>query len=95
MAIKNLLSKDLREELEVHGIEKFLDSLGKERLKQKKTRMENIYLHPSLTSNSITRIVGAQVFCDKKNDARGIIISIRRYMGLILLYYENKGIEEE
>ena len=42
MAIKNLLSKDLREELEVHGIEKFLDSLGKERLKQKKTRMGNI-----------------------------------------------------
>jgi len=42
MAIENLLNKDLREKFDVQGIEKFLDSLGEERLKQKKTRMENL-----------------------------------------------------
>ncbi len=42
MAIKNLLNTTLQERLEAQGIEKFLDSLGKERLKQKKTRMENL-----------------------------------------------------
>lgn len=52
-------------------------------------------LHPSLASNSITRTMRAQVFCDKKNDARKIVNSVRRYMGLILLYYKNEGIEED
>jgi len=36
-----------------------------------------------------------QLFCNKKDDARRIVNSVRRYMGLILLYYKNKGIEEE
>ncbi len=34
-----------------------------------------------------------QLFCDKKNNPMRIFTSVRRYMGLILLYY--KGIEEE
>jgi len=50
-------------------------------------------LHPPLASNSITRTMGAQVFRDEKNDARRIVTSVRRYMGLILLYYKDKGIE--
>ena len=50
-------------------------------------------LHPPLASNSITRIVGAQVFRDEKNDARRIVNSVKRCMGLILLYYKTKGIE--
>jgi len=41
------------------------------------------------------RTMGVQVFRDKNNDARIVVTSARRYMGLILLYYKNKGIEEE
>lgn len=52
-------------------------------------------LHPPLASNSIARTMGAQVFRDKKNEARRIVTSARRYMGLILLYYKNKGIKED
>ena len=52
-------------------------------------------LHPPLVSNSITRTMRAQVFRAKKNDARRIVNSVRRYMGLIMLYYKNKGIEED
>jgi len=52
-------------------------------------------LHPPLVSNSITRTMRAQVFRTKKNDARRIVNSVRRYMGLIMLYYKNKGIEED
>jgi len=36
-----------------------------------------------------------QLFCNEKDNSRRIINSARRYMGLILLYYKNKGIEEE
>jgi len=42
MKIENLLQPDLQERLQTEGIEKFLDFLGDERLKQKKTRMENL-----------------------------------------------------
>jgi len=52
-------------------------------------------LHPPLASNSVTRTMGAQVFRDEKNDARRIVTSARRYMGLILLYYKDKGIKED
>jgi len=52
-------------------------------------------LHPPLVSNSITRTMERQLFCDKRNDVRRIVTSLRRHMGLILLYYENKGIEED
>ena len=52
-------------------------------------------LHPTLASNSITRTMEKQLFCNKKNDPGRIATSARRYMGLILLYYKNKGIEED
>ena len=42
MRIKSVLDTTLQERLEAQGIEKFLDSLGEEKLKQKKTRMENL-----------------------------------------------------
>jgi len=51
-------------------------------------------LHPSLTSNSITRTMETQLFEDKKNNAKRIITSVKRYMGLIMLYYKNSGIKE-
>jgi len=50
-------------------------------------------LHPSLASNSITRTMETQLFCNKRDNPRRILTSVRRYMGLILLYYKNKGIE--
>ena len=37
-----LFNPDLQKKLNEDGFEKFLDSLGEERLKQKKTRMENL-----------------------------------------------------
>ncbi|MCD6471794.1 DUF2851 family protein [Candidatus Aerophobetes bacterium] len=52
-------------------------------------------LHPSLAGNSITRTMERQLFCDKKDNPRRIVPSVRRYMGLIMLYYKNKGIEED
>ena len=52
-------------------------------------------LHPPLVSNFITRIMEKQLFCNKKDDARRIVNSARRYMGLIMLYYKNKGIKED
>jgi len=52
-------------------------------------------LHPPLVSNSITRTMEKQLLCNKKDDARRIVNSVKRYMGLILLYYRNKGIEED
>jgi|GEM_PF-5189237 len=42
MIVENLPNKGLREKFDVQEIEKFLDSLDEERLKQKKTRMENL-----------------------------------------------------
>jgi len=39
--------------------------------------------------------VEKQLFCNKKDDARRIVNSVRRYMGLIMLYYKNKEIEEK
>jgi len=52
-------------------------------------------LHPPLASNSITRTMDKQLFCNKKNDPGKIAISARRYMGLIMSYYKAKGIEED
>ena len=52
-------------------------------------------LHPPLASNSITRTMEKQLFCNKKNDPGKIAISARRYMGLIMSYYKAKGIEED
>jgi len=52
-------------------------------------------LHPPLVSNSITRTMEKRLFSNKKNNLGRIATSARRYMGLILLYYKNKGIEEE
>lgn len=52
-------------------------------------------LHPPLASNSITRTMEKRLFSNKKNNLGRIATSARRYMGLILLYYKNKGIEEE
>ncbi|MCD6318321.1 DUF2851 family protein [Candidatus Aerophobetes bacterium] len=37
-----LFNSDLQKKLNEDGFEKFLDSLGEERLRQKKTRMENL-----------------------------------------------------
>jgi len=51
--------------------------------------------HPPLTNNSITRTVETQLFCDKRDNPRRIVTSVKRYMGLILLYYKNRGIEED
>lgn len=42
MKIQKLLNPDLQEKLKLEGIEKFLDFLGEEKLKQKKTRMRNL-----------------------------------------------------
>jgi hypothetical protein len=56
-------------------------------------RIYNLY--PPLARNSITRTMEKQLFCDKKDDARRIVNSVRRYMGLIMLYYKNKEIEEK
>jgi len=42
MEITQFLNPYLQKRLKKDGIEKFLDSLGDERLKQKKTRMENL-----------------------------------------------------
>jgi len=52
-------------------------------------------LHPSLVSNSITNTMEAQLFCNKKRDVRRIVTSVKRYMGLIMLYYKSKGIKED
>ena len=52
-------------------------------------------LHPPLASNSITRTVEKQLFCNEKNNPGKIATSARRHMGLILLYYKNKGIGED
>jgi len=51
-------------------------------------------LHPPLASNSITRTIETQLFCDKRDNPRRIVTSVRRYMGLIMLYYKNSGIKE-
>jgi len=40
-------------------------------------------------------VIRRQLFCDKKDNPTRILSSIRRYMGLILLYYKNKGIKED
>jgi len=42
MEITQFLNPYLQKRLKKDGIEKFLDSLGDERLRQKKTRMENL-----------------------------------------------------
>jgi len=42
MVVERLLGKDLQQELKTEELGKFLDSLGDERLKQKKIRMENL-----------------------------------------------------
>jgi len=42
MQTTQFLNPDLQKRLKKDGIEKFLDFLGEERLKQKKTRMENL-----------------------------------------------------
>jgi hypothetical protein len=42
MQIVQFLNPDLQKEFKKDDFEKFLDSLGDERLKQKKTRMENL-----------------------------------------------------
>jgi len=52
-------------------------------------------LHLPLASNSITRTMEKQLLCNEKDDARRIVNSVRRYMGLIMLYYKKKGIEED
>lgn len=52
-------------------------------------------LHPPLANNSITRTVEKQLFSNEKNNPGRIATSARRYMGLILLYYKNKGTEED
>jgi len=52
-------------------------------------------LHPPLAGNSITRTMEKRLFSNKKNNLGRIATSARKYMGLILLYYKNKGIEEE
>ncbi len=44
MDVENLLSIGMQEKLRTKGIEKFLDSLGDERLKQKKSRMGSLFL---------------------------------------------------
>ncbi len=52
-------------------------------------------LHPPLANNSTTKIMENQLFCNNKDNAKRIVNSARRYMGLIMLYYKNKGIEED
>lgn len=40
-------------------------------------------------------IMERQLFCNKKDNSRGVVISVRRYMEPIVLYYKNNGIEED
>ncbi len=68
-----------------------------QRKKSKRTDfLYKVYnLHPSLTSNSITRTMETQLFQDKKDNPRRIVTSVKKYMGLIMLYYKSKGIKED